>query len=229
MQQQVSLLRESYEDADVRASWFDGDRSTDRLPAEGTTYIAVAHGSVVVRGFILYPAMFAAAPGMSYITGTKEARALLVHAKHYRGMMAAGGPLEDTGRLRYIDGCTDTGLIGPIKQGDPCLNHLHFPPGIIQTEHTHPSVRIGLVTRGRGLCRAPTGNFPLEQGSVFVIPTGALHGFSTEGDTMDIIAFHPDSIVGPTDERHQMLEATLGVDGGDTSFGSRLSARGAAA
>jgi quercetin dioxygenase-like cupin family protein len=202
----VGLLKDGFEDDDVRAWWLDGP---GELPGKGTTYIAVARGTVCSCDFRLTPAMYAAINGPASILAFDNARALMVHVKRYRGMKAAGGPLEDTGRLRYIDGCSDTGLIGPIKQGDPCLNHLHFPPGIVQTMHTHPSVRIGLVARGRGICRAPTGDFAMEQGDVFVIPTGALHGFTTEGDTMDIIAFHPDSQVGPTDERHQMLEATL--------------------
>ena len=204
----VGLLVDTYEDGDVCAWWLDG-MGLSVLPPEGTTYIAVAHGDVFLADFRLKAEMYAAAPGAAQLAASHMARALLINAKRYTGLRAAGGPLEATGRLRYIDGCTDTGLIGPIRQGDPCLNHLHFPPGIVQTLHTHPSVRIGLVTRGRGLCRAPTGDFPLEPGSVFIIPTGAVHGFTTGAETMDIIAFHPDSQVGPTDERHQMLEATL--------------------
>jgi len=203
----VGLLEDGYEDRDVRAWWQDGPGET----GEATTYVAVSRGTVSFDGIRLWPHMYAAIVGRANLRASKDSRALLVHAKHYRGIRMAGGPLEATGRLRYIDGCTDTGLIGPIKQGDPCLNHLHFPPGIVQTLHTHPSVRIGLIASGRGICRAPTGDFPLEPGSVFVIPTGAIHGFTTEAETMDIIAFHPDSVVGPTDERHQMLEATLAV------------------
>jgi quercetin dioxygenase-like cupin family protein len=211
MTPQVSLLGDAYEDDDVRAWWIEGLGLHD-IPREGTTYIAVAKGQVYFGPFTLVASMYAAAVGRAQLAVTHGGRALAIHAKRYRGMMAAGGPLEETGRLRYIDGCTDTGLIGPIRQGDPCLNHLHFPPGIVQTLHTHPSVRLGLVVRGRGLCRAPTGDFPLEPGSCFVIPTGKVHGFTTEASTMDIIAFHPDSLLGPTDERHQMLEATLAVE-----------------
>lgn len=211
MTSEVGLLGDAYEDDDVKAWWIEGMGLHD-LPKHGTTYIAVATGQVFFGPFTLAPAMYAAAVRRGSLAITLGGRALAINAKRYTGMMAAGGPLEETGRLRYIDGCTDTGLIGPIRQGDPCLNHLHFPPGIEQTLHTHPSVRIGLVARGRGLCRAPTGNFPLEPGSVFVIPTGKVHGFTTEGETMDIIAFHPDSVLGPTDERHQMLEATHAVE-----------------
>jgi hypothetical protein len=46
---------------------------------------------------------------------------------------ALGGPCEAFGRLRYIDGCSDSLLVGPAVRGDPCLNHLHFPPGVSQT------------------------------------------------------------------------------------------------
>ena len=49
--------------------------------------------------------------------------------------------LETVGRLRYIDGCSDTLLICPPRVGEPCLNHLHIPPHTDQTPHTHPSAR----------------------------------------------------------------------------------------
>ena len=35
----------------------------------------------------------------------------------------------------------DTLLLAPPKLTDPCLNLLHFPPGITQTAHSHPSLR----------------------------------------------------------------------------------------
>ena len=44
-----------------------------------------------------------------------------------------GGPIEAMGRLRYIDGCTDSLLIPPWRRGEACLNHLHIPPGVEQT------------------------------------------------------------------------------------------------
>jgi quercetin dioxygenase-like cupin family protein len=48
----------------------------------------------------------------------------------------------------------------------------------------------------------------MEEGNIFIIPAGVLHHFETDGSQMDIVAFHPDSDFGPTDEKHQMLEAT---------------------
>lgn len=131
----------------------------------------------------------------------------------YIGSNAVGGPIEPTGRLRYIDGCTDTLLVPPVRKGDPCLNHLHFPTGIQQTPHTHPSVRTGLVYRGRGECIVPDRDpIPLRPGSVFVIPTDATHSFNTSDDTLDVIAFHPDSDTGMTDDDHPMVNRTI-VDG----------------
>ena len=49
----------------------------------------------------------------------------------YRGIDLVG-KVESTGRLSYIDGCTDTLLISPPRKGDACLNHLHFPKNITE-------------------------------------------------------------------------------------------------
>jgi len=147
---------------------------------------------------------------------------------NFSSMYSVGGSIELIGRLKYIDGCTDSLLIAPVKKGDPCLNHLHFPKGIDQTQHTHPSHRIGIVARGRGECITPFGNMPLVEGTIFIIkawdgttyataengqtyPIGQ-HAFKTTDSTMDVIAFHPDSDFGATDEIHPMINRTI-VDG----------------
>jgi hypothetical protein len=66
------------------------------------------------------------------------------------------GPCElisiDQPRLTLLKMPKDTLLLPPPKLADPCLNLLHFPPGIRQTAHTHPSVRCtwaGRKTYGR--------------------------------------------------------------------------------
>lgn len=124
-----------------------------------------------------------------------------------------GGPVEDWGRLKYIDGCTDSLLIPPVKFGDPCLNALYFPENINQTEHVHPSLRAGLVIRGQGECVTPHARTPLEPGVCFIIETDGLHYFRTEaGKSMTVIAFHPDSDMGPKDDDHPMVNRTI-VDG----------------
>jgi hypothetical protein len=143
----------------------------------------------------------------------------------FKAYTTIGGVVEDKGRLKYIDGCTDSLLIPPVKKGDPCLNHLHFPKNITQTPHTHPSHRIGLVIRGRGECVTPFGTLPLEEGVIFVIKEydgkekskgldgkeyeAGTHKFDTKNSSMDVIAFHPDSDFGPEDEFHPMINKTI--------------------
>lgn len=143
----------------------------------------------------------------------------------FKAYTTIGGPIEEKGRLKYIDGCTDSLLIPPVKKGDPCLNHLHFPAGIIQTPHTHPSHRIGIVANGNGECVTPFGNLPLDEGCIFVIKEydgqeksegldgkiyeAGTHKFNTYSSHMDVIAFHPDSDFGPEDEFHPMINRTI--------------------
>tara|TARA_R110000803_G_scaffold149081_5_gene214518 strand:- start:1074 stop:1874 length:801 start_codon:yes stop_codon:yes gene_type:complete len=147
------------------------------------------------------------------------------YAKNNYTAMFHIGKAEDKGRLKYIDGCTDSLLIPPVKLGDACLNHLHFPANIDQTAHTHPSHRIGVVAKGNGMCKTPFGNMELTQGMIFVIkcwdgvsystgldgqehPNGE-HSFETFENNMDVIAYHPDSDFGATDEMHPMINRTI--------------------
>lgn len=148
---------------------------------------------------------------------------------NYKAYNLFGGSIEEKGRLKYIDGCTDSLLIPPVKLGDPCLNHLHFPSNITQTQHTHPSHRIGIVAKGHGECVTPFGKLDLKAGMIFVIkeyneetgfakgkdgkmhPAGQ-HSFNTYESSMDVIAFHPDSDFGATDTEHPMINRTM-IDG----------------
>ena len=127
----------------------------------------------------------------------------------YQGLFTLGGPVESRGRLRYIDGCTDSLLISPVRRGDPCLNLLCFPKHLAQTKHTHPSLRSGLILRGNGHCWTEHATLRLRPGAVFVIPPEVEHAFSTTTESMTIVAFHPDSDFGPTDEDHPMINRTV--------------------
>ncbi|MFN7323237.1 MAG: AraC family ligand binding domain-containing protein [Sphingomonadales bacterium] len=138
--------------------------------------------------------------------------ALIIVRHGYRGLFSVGGPIEDRGRLRYIDGCSDTLLICPPRLGEPCLNFLHFPKNISQTMHTHPSIRVGVVARGSGVCKTPSGDFDLRPGMLWLLPEDTPHSFFTYEETMDVIAWHPDSDTGPSDEDHPMVNRTI-VDG----------------
>lgn len=184
--------------------------------------------------FSLSEGMYASVSGQWSVGKDKQGKAVVIQVFHTRGlypetkykaMDTLGGPIEREGRLKYIDGCTDSLLISPVKMGDPCLNLLHFPEGIDQTAHTHPSHRIGVVAKGRGECVTPFGNLPLTEGMIFVIkewdgktygigldgkehPIGT-HKFKTTDSSMDVVAFHPDSDFGATDIDHPMINRTI--------------------
>ena len=145
--------------------------------------------------------------GSARVTG--PGTALIVSTHEFEGSFLLGGPIETQGRLRYIDGCTDSLLIAPPRRGDPCLNSLHFPPGTRQTVHSHPSLRVGVVVSGGGTCLdAEGGAHALEPGTSFAIPAHTRHGFVTRERPMVVVAYHPDSDFGPTDADHPMLNRT---------------------
>lgn len=186
---------------------------------DGTYFVFVAKGMAFFNSEIPLKAGWYGCFTGGHIHTEVGSKVLIIQESNYDGMRMFGGPVEHVGRLKYIDGCTDSLLIPPVKLGDPCLNHLHFPAGINQTMHTHPSIRIGLVYRGAGDCVTPWETFPLREGMLFVIhpENGSVHEghlvgshcFRTEGRTMDVIAWHPDSDFGPTDEEHPMVNRTI--------------------
>jgi len=155
--------------------------------------------------FSLKAGMYFTVPGNAQLGGNA-----LVFSQHsYRGVFLVGGPIENEGRLRYIDGCSDSLLIPPIVKGDACLNYLHIPPETDQTAHTHPSFRVGIVVGGLGQCRTDQGIFELKTGNTFVIHADRIHSFHTGEQSLSVIAFHPDSDFGPTHEDHPMINRTI--------------------
>lgn len=145
--------------------------------------------------------------GETRVTGT--GKVVFYERYGYRGFFTIGGAVEDRGRLAYIDGCSDSLLISPVRSGDACLNLLVFPPHIEQTMHIHPSVRLGIVAEGSGKCVTPNGEIPLRPGIVFTLDEMSQHSFYTADEGMKIIAYHPDSDTGPNDEDHPMKNRTL--------------------
>lgn len=180
------------------------------ISATGTHFGYVSEGDAFLETdsgkFNLKSGMFFCVPNSLKISGGEG---VIVTRLDYKGMFFLGGPIEDKGRLRYIDGCRDTLLIPPLLKGDPCLNALYFPKSITQTPHTHPSVRTGIVAKGSGECVTPNGTFPLQKGSAFIIAPEALHSFNTFDDEMVVIAYHPDSDFGATHEEHPMVNRTM--------------------
>jgi quercetin dioxygenase-like cupin family protein len=107
----------------------------------------------------------------------------------------------DMGNLSYMDGGTNTTAVNPGRLGDPVINYVYFPAGMQQTLHTHPSHRIGIVLKGRGLIELDKGEFPLEQGDVFFMQRNVLHNFMCPfNEDVILFVFAPDSGTGPTDE-----------------------------
>lgn len=149
--------------------------------------------------------MFFVTPDEMHLEGGE---ALVMQVENYQGLFQIGGPIESTGRLRYIDGCSDTLLVCPPRLGDPCLNHLHIPAGTLQSPHTHPSDRWGVILAGTGHCRTKLGLHPLSAGLAWWIPAGVEHSFITGVSSLDVFALHPDSDFGPQDSDHPMVNRT---------------------
>lgn len=185
-----------------------------------TTYGYVLAGSVKLRPeglgeLELRAGCYYAVPGPWEIEVSKNGLVVHIQRVGFRGQFAVGA-VEARGRLSYIDGCSDSMLVYPPRCGDPVLNHLYFPRGIVQTQHTHPSVRFGIVVKGNGHAWQKAGpsskgwEEPLTEGSVFLLDEQELHSFRTDktDSEMHVVAYHPDSDWGPTDHNHPMLKRT---------------------
>jgi quercetin dioxygenase-like cupin family protein len=190
------------------ASWNGAGFSHDGVGTAYVVAIDATHVSVAHGNYPIPPFGYAALPTVARLDG---GRGVVVTHRGSRGLFQIGGPVEPAGRLRYIDGCTDTVLIAPVVCGDPCLNLLHLPTGTRQSAHQHPSVRVGLVLGGSGTCVLDDSRrVPMSLGTWFVLPAGTTHRFETGADDdLLVVAWHPDSDTGPTDDDHPMLNRTI--------------------
>jgi quercetin dioxygenase-like cupin family protein len=122
------------------------------------------------------------------------------------------GWVEKIGRLSYIDGCSDSLLVYPARLGDASLNLLYFPPGINQTFHRHPSMRLGCVIDGKGFSEVGESNSvelsALTNEDSFGLIAQERHRFKTTDSSMTVVSFHPDGDWGPTDHNHIMVNRT---------------------
>ncbi|MEE2829823.1 MAG: hypothetical protein VX498_11600, partial [Myxococcota bacterium] len=181
------------------------------LPAGASHYGFIDQGPARITcesgSYELQPGMYFALPGPGRLDG--PGRGIVIARPGHRCLFALGGPIEEQGRLRYVDGCTDTLLLSPARVGAPCLNLLHLPPGTHQTAHTHPSVRVGMTVSGRGHCLTPDGIFELSPSQIFVIQADGEHCFQTDQEALRVIAYHPDSDTGPSDGDHPMINRTF--------------------
>lgn len=183
-----------------------------RLSASATHFGFVQSGTLTIEcaagRYEIFPGMYFCIPGEAILLGAGQG--IVSSLLQYRGFFQIGGPIEATGRLKYIDGCSDSLLISPVVLGDPCLNLLHIPAATHQTRHTHPTMRSGIIISGSGVCSTPAADFPLAAGTAFVIPAEAVHSFHTSvEEELCVIAWHPDSDTGPSHHDHPMVNRTI--------------------
>ena len=189
----------------------EGTTETTYATSSSTTFVGIHEGSVYLHteGHTWGPltsGYYVSVVGEFSLSG--EGSAVLFERMSFKGIFLLGGPIEETGRLKFIDGCTDTVVIYPPRMGDACMNVLYFPTYARQSMHTHPSIRYGLVVQGYGRCVTPCGELELKNGYVFRLEVDAEHCFHTDDQTMAIYSYHPDSNWGPTDEVHPMINRT---------------------
>jgi len=156
---------------------------------------------------VLCKNMFFSIPGKFTLNG--EGQVAMFQRIGFRGLAQVGGPIESIGRLCYMDNCMNSILAGPPRVGDACLNLLSFPGNVEQTLHVHPSIRLGTVVAGEGRCVSPgRPDVPLQAGKVFILEEAYPHCFHSSAEGLLIVAYHPDSDVGPTDQQNPMLSRT---------------------
>lgn len=185
------------------------NNETLKVPENMTAYgfVVNSDATLIKEGdvFNLLENMYFCLPGEAVI---QNMLGFVCLRKNYTALFTLGGPVEKVGRMKYIDGCSDTLLLSPLMRGEPCLNYLYVPANIDQTLHTHPSVRVGCVLEGTGYCLANNSEKKLTPGSIFILKPEEEHSFHTTNDFLRIAVFHPDSDFGPTHEEHPMINRT---------------------
>jgi hypothetical protein len=181
-------------------------------PSFGARFILVMNGVIEIReGDFLVCALKQGGYVELHNKCTIRSRgsALLIQTRYYQGIFRGGFELPCQGVFEFIDGCTDTLLLSPLIKGLPCLNFLYIPPNTIQTKHTHPSIRVGLVISGYGHCVVEEGTFELKPQQFFVVQANQIHQFLTMDNELRIFVFHPDSDFGPSNAEHPMINRSL--------------------
>ena len=175
-------------------------------------YIYIQKGSalVITESFScdMKEGMYASLCSTGSIEIGINSNVMVIEIDCFEALNTIGGPIEKIGRLEYIDGCSDTLLLSPSRLGEPCLNLLHFPKNTNQSKHFHPSFRFGIVASGNGKCLVSNEEKILTTGDLFYIPENVEHKFDTQYSEMNVIAFHPDSDWGPTNQNHPMINKT---------------------
>ena len=144
-------------------------------------------------------------PGQQTPVFESDSRVCLILRHGFLGLPLLLGQAEATGRLSYVDGCSDTILAYPARSGDPSLNFLYIPSHVQQTSHLHPTLRLGFVVDGEGLAETISGEHALKKGDSFYIQEHEIHRFKTSNQSLSVVAFHPEGDFGPKDNDHMMI------------------------
>lgn len=114
--------------------------------------------------------------------------------------------------LPYVNGCSSKQLFAPERPGDPTLQLLDIPPhSAEQVHHTHSTVRVVYVLRGRGtsvvgMDRKSTRE-ELYAGKVCILEPMCPHHFETENDHLVCAPLHIFSSV-ESESTHPMFLGT---------------------
>jgi quercetin dioxygenase-like cupin family protein len=173
----------------------------------GTSYIMGKDCSVHMKnGWSVDTNSFAGQTDNEFTVETHNETSVFAHIKFYglhlnddRMFIPHDNP---KGNLSYMDGGTNTTAVNPGRLGLPVINYVHFPAGMKQTLHTHPSQRIGLILSGKGEIELDNNvMFPIKAGDCWVMERNVLHNFMcNKGEDVTLFVFSPDSGTGPTDE-----------------------------
>jgi hypothetical protein len=120
----------------------------------------------------------------------------------FKGQNLIGGPVEESGRLSYIDGSSDTILVYPPRIGDPIFSVVYFPKNTEQTFQMHSSVRMGAIISGGGyICfdEAEENNVSLTLGDMICFEQNERHRIKTTGNILQMIVYNPQGNWGPQD------------------------------
>ena len=180
------------------------------VASKGELTVCPLGGPLQGQTYRLQEGMWFASPFPLCIVGEEG---LVVEDEQSSPLFQVGGPVEPHGRIAYMDGITEIQIVRPSKDGEPCLNYMHFPSNCSQTPHYHTESRVILVLNGKAEYWSAAGTMTLSadggdtaSNMLFVHPHED-HFFQTRSEECALITWHPTSD-GPKDEDNPMTSAT---------------------
>lgn len=97
--------------------------------------------------------------------------------------------------LPYVDGCSSSNLLPPLRPGDPCVQLLRIPAGCSeQRHHIHTTPRVVRVVGGRGKMYEGIGDRvtqrDLTPGATVLIDAMEPHHFTAEDEDLVVVPIH---------------------------------------